>query len=215
MNPKVDAFLRKADKWFREMEQLRMIILDCELMEELKQGSPCYTYKKQNLIIIGNFKNYCTISFIKGVLLNDAEEILQKPGENSQSARIIRFTAVEEIIALKPTLKAYIFEAIEAEKAGLKVDFKTNTVDDIPEELHSILNEDAVLKEAYFALTPGRQRAYLLFFNGAKQSKTRTTRIHKYIPRIMAGKGINDCICGLSRRMPNCDGSHKSIGRTV
>lgn len=112
MNPKVDAFLRKADKWFREMEQLRMIILDCELMEELKWGSPCYTYKKQNLIIIGNFKNYCTISFIKGVLLNDAEEILQKPGENSQSARIIRFTAVEEIIALKPTLKAYIFEAI-------------------------------------------------------------------------------------------------------
>lgn len=209
MNPKVDEFLRNTDKWQKEMEQLRHIVLDCGLMEELKWKQPCYSFNNSNVLIISGFKDHCVLSFIKGVLLQDADKILVSPGENSHSVRFLKFTDIKQIVNLEATIKAYIFEAIEVEKAGLKVERKDNTNLDLVKELESRLNEDPVLKQAFIALTPGRQRAYNMFFEGAKQSKTRYDRIEKYRPRIMAGKGMNDCICGKSKRMPNCDGSHK------
>ena len=191
MNPKVDVYLRKARKWQEEMEKLRMIILDCQLTEELKWGKPCYTFQKSNIIIIIGLKEYCALMFCKGVLLNDANGILIKPGENTQAARQIRFTNVREIVEMEPILKAYICEAIEAEKAGLKVNFKKNP-EPIPEELQNKLDEIPALKAAFDALTPGRQRAYILYFSGAKQSKTRESRVEKCMPQILNGKGLND-----------------------
>jgi len=211
MNPKVDEYLLNAKKWRNELEKLRTIALDCMLEEELKWGVPCYMYQKTNIILIGEFKDSCVLSFIKGALLSDANEILSKPGENSQSGRVIKFTNVKQIIEKEAILKAYIHEAIEAEKAGLKVTFKDNSELVFVEELEKVLNKNALLKKAFNALTPGRQRAYNLFFSDAKQSATREARIEKYKQRILDGKGINDCICGLSKRMPTCDGSHKYI----
>lgn len=208
MNPKVDFFLEKAEKWTTELRSLRKILLDCDLTEELKWGSPCYTYKNSNVVLIGGFKNHCVISFLKGVLLQDSAGILKKPGENSQSSRIITFTDNHQIVEQEATLKAYIFEAIEIEKAGLKVD--TNAYEELtfPEELHQKFEKDATFKAAFEALTPGRQRAYAIYFSGAKQAKSRTSRIENYTERILNGKGFHDCICGKSKRMPNCDGSH-------
>lgn len=211
MNPKVDTFLSKADKWQEEMEELRTILLDCGLTEEWKWRSPCYSFQKSNIAIIGGFKTHCVLSFFKGALLNDADSILEKPGENTQAARVIRFTNLQEVRAKEATLKAYIFEAIEVEKAGLSVDFKENETLVLAEELLMKFEELPAFKTAFEALTPGRQRGYNLYFSAGKQSKTRTSRIEKYLQRILDGKGINDCVCGLSSKMPSCDGSHKNI----
>lgn len=191
-NPKVDVFLSKDKEWRQEFEKLRMIILDCGLTEELKWGVPCYTYEKRNVALIHGFKEYCAILFVKGALLKDAVGILIQQTENVQSARQIRFTNVDEIVEMEPILKAYIYEAIQAEKAGLKVDYKKTSEFKIPKEFQIKLDERPALKTAFEALTPGRQRAYLLYFATPKQSKTREARIEKYMPQILSGKGLND-----------------------
>jgi uncharacterized protein YdeI (YjbR/CyaY-like superfamily) len=211
MNPKVDDFITEAKKWQAEIKQLRTLLLDGGLTEEFKWRTPCYSFQGNNVVIIGCFKNYCTLSFFKGALLQDSHKVLSKPGENSQAVRFFKFTNLEEITEQKPTIKAYIFEAIEIEKAGLKVAFKSNTELEWVAELQMALDKNPVLKTAFNALTPGRQRAYNLYFSEAKQPKTRETRIEKYTQRILDRKGINDCICGLSKKMPGCDGSHKFI----
>jgi len=192
MNPKVVVYLSKTKKWQEELEKLRMIILDCQLTEELKWGKPCYTFQKSNIVLIIGFKEYCALLFCKGVLLNDANGILIKPGENTQAGRQIRFTNVREIVEMEPILKAYIYEAIELEKAGLKVNFKNNTELIFPEEFQNKLDENPALKTAFDALTPGRQRAYNLYFSAPKQSKTRESRVEKCMQQILNGKGLND-----------------------
>ena len=192
MNPKVDAYLSRAKKWQEEMEQLRMIILDCGLTEELKWGVPCYTFEKRNIVLIHGFKEYCALLFVKGALLNDAKGILITQTENVQAARQVRFTNVREIVALEPILKAYIYEAIEVEKAGLKVNFKKTTEFKIPEEFQNKLDKIPKLRTAFAALTPGRQRAYILYFSQPKQSKTRESRVEKCMKQILIGKGLND-----------------------
>ena len=192
MNPKVDGYLSKAKKWQEEMEKLRLIILDCRLTEELKWGKPCYTFQKTNIVLIVGFKEYCSLIFCKGALLNDAHGLLIKPGENTQAGRQIRFTNLREIVEMEPILKGYIFAAIEAEKAGLQVKYKKHTELIFPEEFQNKLNEIPALKTAFHALTPGRQRAYHLYFSAAKQSKTRASRVEKWIPQILQGKGLDD-----------------------
>jgi uncharacterized protein YdeI (YjbR/CyaY-like superfamily) len=192
MNPKVDGYLSKAKKWQEEMEKLRLIILDCQLTEELKWGKPCYTFQQTNIVLIVGFKEYCALIFCKGALLNDAHGLLIKPGENTQAGRQIRFTNVREIVEMKSILKGYIFEAIEAEKAGLQVNYKKHTELIFPEEFQNKLDEIPALKTAFKALTPGRQRAYHLYFSAAKQSKTRESRVEKCMPRILQGKGLDD-----------------------
>ena len=192
MNPKVDAYLSRAKKWQEEFEKLRMIILDCGLTEELKWGVPCYTFQQRNIVLIHVFKEYCALLFFKGALLNDADGILIQQTKNVQAARQIRFTNVREIVKMKPTLKAYIHEAIEVEKAGLKVNFKKTTEFKIPEEFQNKFDEIPTLKTAFRALTPGRQRAYLLYFSAPKQSKTRASRVEKCMQQILNGKGLND-----------------------
>ena len=215
MNSNVDAYLEKLKNFRDEIEALRAIVLECGLTEVYKWRAPCYTFNNTNILILGTFKEYCVLSFFKGALLKDENNLLVKPGENSQSTMMFKFTEVSEITKLKATIKAYIYEAIEVEKAGLKVVLKKHSDIEFVEELMTMLDENAALNSAFNALTPGRQRAYNLFFSGAKQSKTRVSRIEKYIPRILDGKGINDCVCGLSRRMPNCDGSHKHAKKPV
>jgi len=192
MNPKVDFFFSKAKTWQEEFEKLRMLILDCQLNEELKWGVPCYTFQKRNIVLIHGFKEYCALLFFKGALLNDAKGILIQQTKNVQAARQIRFTNVREIVKLKPSLKAYIYEAIEVEKAGLKVSFKETTEFIIPEEFQNKLDKTPGLKTAFKALTPGRQRAYILYFSAPKQSKTRESRVEKCIQRILNGEGLND-----------------------
>ena len=192
MNPKVDAYLSRAKKWQEEFEKLRMIILACGLTEELKWGVPCYTFEKRNIVLMHGFKEYCALLFFKGALLNDAKGILIQQTKNVQAARQIRFTNVREIVKLKPILKAYMQEAIEAEKAGLKVNFKKITEFKIPEEFQNKLGELPALKTAFYALTPGRQRAYILHFSQPKQSKTRESRVEKCMRQILNGKGLND-----------------------
>jgi len=192
MNPKVDFFFDKATKWQEEYKQLRTIILDCGLTEELKWGVPCYTYQKKNIILIHGFKEYCAVLFMKGALLHDAKGILIQQTENVQSARQIRFTTVKEIVKLAPTLKAYVYEAIELEKVGVKVELKKTSEYAIPEEFQNKLDKNAALRKAFKALTPGRQRAYIFHFSQPKLSKTRVARVEKYIPQILDGKGIDD-----------------------
>ncbi|MFZ9846791.1 MAG: DUF1801 domain-containing protein [Flavobacteriales bacterium] len=211
MNPKVDAFFSNLTQWQDELAQLREIVLDCGLTEELKWGVPCYTYKNANIIIIHGFKQYCALMFFKGVLLADSDKILIQQTKNVQETRQVRFTNVKEIAKLEAVLKAYVFEAIEIEKAGLKVPLKKTEDFEMPKELQNKFKENTALKKAFEALTPGRQRGYLLHFTGSQNSKTREARIEKYIPRIIKGQGFNDCVCGLSKRMPNCDGSHKFL----
>jgi uncharacterized protein YdeI (YjbR/CyaY-like superfamily) len=189
MNPKVDGYLRRAKKWQKEMKKLRTISLDCGLTEELKWGKPCYTFQNSNIVIIQGFKEFCALLFCKGALLTDPNGILEKFGW--QAARRIPFTHVREIVGMEPILKTYIREAIEAEKAGLKVNFKKNP-EPIPEELQNRLDEVPALKTAFEALTPGRQRGYILYFSGAKQSKTRESRVEKCMRQILKGKGLND-----------------------
>jgi uncharacterized protein YdeI (YjbR/CyaY-like superfamily) len=192
MNPKVDEYLSKAKKWQEEFEKLRMIVLDCQLTEELKWGVPCYTFQKGNIVLIHGFKDYCVLLFFKGALLNDANGILIKQTENVQAGRQIRFTSVREIVEMETILKNYIYEAIEVEKAGLEVNFKKNTEFIILEEIQNKFNEIPALKTAFEALTPGRQRAYILYFSEPKQSKTRESRVEKCIQQILNGKGLND-----------------------
>jgi len=187
MNPKVDGYLRKAKKWQEEMTNLRRISLDSGLTEELKWGKPCYTFQKSNIVIIQGFKEFCALLFFKGALLTDPNGILEKFGW--QAARRVPFTNVREIVKIEPVLKAYIHEA--KEKAGLKVNYKKNP-EPIPEELQNKLDEIPALKAAFEALTPGRRRGYILYFSGAKQSKTRTSRVKKCMPQILKGKGLND-----------------------
>jgi uncharacterized protein YdeI (YjbR/CyaY-like superfamily) len=190
MNPKVDAYLNKAKNWQDEMRKLRTIVLDCGLTEELKWYQPCYTFEDGIVLLIGAFKEYCTLAFFKGALLKDVTAILVSPGKNSQAVRQIRFTSVQEIVELEPALKAYINEAIEMEKAGLKVKKNPNVA--VPEEFQSKLNENPALKAAFAALTPGRRRAYLMHFSQPKQSKTRAARVEKCTTQILDGKGLDD-----------------------
>jgi uncharacterized protein YdeI (YjbR/CyaY-like superfamily) len=192
MNPKVDFYFTKAKNWQEEIEKLRVIALDCGLTEELKWGCPCYTFQGNNIVLIHVFKEYCAYLFFKGVLLNDANGILVQQTENVQAARQIRFTNLGEIIDQRSTLKAYIHEAIEVEKAGLKVDMKKTADFAVPEEFQYKLDHIPELRTAFEALTPGRQKGYLLYFSQAKQSKTREARVEKYIPQILSGKGLDD-----------------------
>ncbi|WP_280169765.1 YdeI/OmpD-associated family protein [Priestia megaterium] len=192
MHPKVDEFLSKAKKWKEEYETLRKIVLDCELTEDYKWMNPCYTFEKKNIVLIHGFKEYCALLFPKGALLQDSHSILIQQTENVQGARQIRFTNVQEIVEKEAVLKAYIDEAIEVEKAGLKVKVKKPEELIIPEELQHKFDEILALKDAFTTLTPGRQRAYILYFSAAKQSKTRASRVEKCIPNILNGKGLND-----------------------
>ncbi len=192
MNPKVDFYFTKAKMWQEELGKLRKIVLDCPLTEELKWGVPCYTFEKSNIVLIHVFKEYCALLFVKGVLLKDARGILITQTENTQAARQIRFTNLQEIEELEPVIKAYIHEAIEVEKSGLKVNFKNTTEFAMPEEFQNKLDELPALKTAFEALTPGRQRAYFLHFSAPKQSKTRASRVEKCIQQILNGKGLND-----------------------
>ena len=192
MNPKVDAFLRKAKPWREEFEKLRRIALDCGLTEELKWGQPCYALKGSNIVLIHGFKEYCALLFFKGALLKDAKGILIQQTENVQAARQIRFTNVREIAGMEKIVKAYIHEAMEVEKAGLKVELKKTADFTIPEEFQNKLDEIPALKTAFDALTPGRQRGYLFYFSAAKQSKTRESRVEKWLPQILKGKGLDD-----------------------
>ncbi|MCW3463021.1 YdeI/OmpD-associated family protein [Chitinophaga nivalis] len=192
MNPSVDFYFKKAEKWQQEQELLRTIVLDCHLTEELKWGVPCYTFGKSNIVLIHAFKEYCAILFPKGALLKDPKGILIQQSENVQAARQIRFTRLAEIKKLAAAIKAYIYEAVEVEEAGLKVDFKAKKELVFPEEFQQQLDKSADFKAAFEALTPGRQRAYNLYFSAPKQSKTRTSRVEKCIPQILDGKGLND-----------------------
>lgn len=192
MNPKCDFYFDKNEQWQKEIEKLRDIVLDCGLTEELKWGCPCYMYNDGNLVLIHVFKEYCAILFFKGALLNDPNGILVQQTENVQAARQMRFTNLKEIVKLEATIKAYIYEAIEVEKAGLKVPLKETKEFPMVEEFGVKLNKNKALKKAFESLTPGRQRAYLLHFSSAKQAKTREARVDKYIPQILAGKGIDD-----------------------
>ena len=192
MNPNVDFYFNKAMKWQQEIQLLRPIILDCGLTEELKWGCPCYTLQKSNIVLIHVFKEYCALLFFKGALLNDSNKILIQQTENVQAARQVRFTNAQQIKDLETVLKTYIFEAIEVEKAGLQVELKKTNEFEMPQEFQNKLNGSPTLKTAFEALTPGRQRAYLLHFSAAKQSQTREARIDKYTLKILAGKGLND-----------------------
>ncbi|HEX4850454.1 MAG TPA: DUF1801 domain-containing protein [Puia sp.] len=192
MNSEVNKYISNAQKWRKELEQLRTVILDCGLNEELKWGCPCYCYLDKNILIIGELKDYCALSFFKGALLNDPQNILIQPGKNTQSARTAKFTSALEIAKMAPILKKYIYEAIEAEKKGLKVKFKKPGEFNVPEELQTKFKKSPALKKAFSELTPGRQRGYLLYFSAPKQSRTRESRIEKYSKHILFGKGLNE-----------------------
>jgi uncharacterized protein YdeI (YjbR/CyaY-like superfamily) len=211
MHPEVDQLIEKESNWKQEMMLLREIVNESALTEDYKWKQACYTYHGSNVVIIGSFKSSCVLSFLKGVLLKDEAQLLQFPGENSQSAKLLRFTSKEDIIRLKPQILSYIREAIAFEEIGAKVDTSSTPAQPIPDEMNLIFDNDNSFKNAFESLTAGRQRAYLMFFNAAKQSATRTDRILKFRPRILDGKGMNDCICGLSKKMPGCDGSHKFL----
>jgi uncharacterized protein YdeI (YjbR/CyaY-like superfamily) len=192
MNPKVDWYFQKTKKWQEELEILRIIALDAQLTEELKWGCPCYTLEQSNIVLIHTFKEYCAFLFFKGALLKDSKGILVQQTKNVQSARQIRFTSAQEILEMQPILKAYIAQAIEVEKSGLEVEFKKTTEFGVPEELQGKFDEIPELKTAFEALTPGRQRGYILHFSAPKQSKTRVSRIEKSMPQIFNGKGLDD-----------------------
>jgi uncharacterized protein YdeI (YjbR/CyaY-like superfamily) len=192
MNPKVDWFFTKASKWQEAYSELRLLVLDCGLREELKWGCPCYAVEKSNIVLIHGFKNYCALLFMQGALLKDPKNILVQQTENVQSARQIRFSNIEEILKNKSTIKAYIKEAIAIDKAGLKLELKKTTEYKIPDEFQHVLDEMPELKTAFQALSPGRQRGYLLYFSAAKQAKTREARVEKYLQQILDGKGLDD-----------------------
>ena len=209
MNNPIDQYLQKAKTWQAEMTLLRSILLDCKLEESIKWGQPCYTINNKNIVMIAPFKAHCDLAFFNGATLKDDKGLLVKAGVNTQSARQMRFTSADEIIKLKSVIKSYVKEAIENEKQGLKLIATEKAEPILVEELDAIFKKNGTFKKAFTALTPGRQRAYLIHFSGAKQSATRIARIEKYVDAILAGRGINDCTCGLSKKMPYCDGSHK------
>ncbi len=211
MNPSVDPFFMNLKVWREELLVLRSLVLECGLTEEIKWSAPCYVQGKSNVIIIQGFKEYCALMFFKGALLKDEKSLLRAPGQNTQSGRLIPFTSLEQIIEQADILKAYIHEAIDNEKAGLKVVHKQVSDYPVPEELTDMFLKKPALKKAFEGLTPGRQRAYLLHFSEPKQSATRVTRIERMEDKIMNGKGMTDCWCGLSKRMPTCDGSHRQL----
>ncbi|MBU2939601.1 DUF1801 domain-containing protein [Lacinutrix sp. C3R15] len=211
MNEDINKYLNGLEKWKLELKKLREIILDCGLKEEFKWMHPCYTDNGKNIVLIHEFKDYCAILFHKGALLKDPENILVQQTENVQSARQIRFTDLPEIEEFEPTIKKYIQEAIGIEKSGKKVEKKKTSDFNVPIELEQIFSENADFKKAFNNLTAGRQRGYLLHFDKPKQSKTKISRIEKNMERIKDGYGLNDCTCGLSKRKPNCDGSHKQL----
>jgi len=192
MNPKVDWYFARANKWQQETELLRMIILDTGLTETLKWGCPCYVTDNKNIVLIHDFKAYCAVLFFKGSLLKDPKKILIQQTKNVQAARQVRFTSIKDVTKLEKTLKSYIKEAIAIEKSGAKVSLKKTTQFEMPEEFSKKLDKSAALKKAFFALSPGRQRAYLLYFSSAKQAKTREDRVERYIPQILKGKGLED-----------------------
>lgn len=192
MNPKVDWFFDKPTKWQKEYQLLREIILECDLIEELKWGQPCYTYEKANIVLIHGFNDYCALLFMKGALLKDPKKILIQQTENVQSARQIRFTSAQEITKLGATIKKYVYEAIKVEESGEKVELKKTKDFPMAEEFKIKLDKNAALKKAFYALTPGRQRGYLLYFSSAKQAKTREERVEKYTKQILSGKGLED-----------------------
>jgi uncharacterized protein YdeI (YjbR/CyaY-like superfamily) len=191
-NPKVDWFFSKAKNWQEEFKELRRLVLDCELSEEPRWGKPCYTFQNGNIVLIHGFKEYCALLFFKGALLKDPKGILIQQTENVQAARQIRFTNVQEIVQMEPVLNAYIREAVEVEKAGLEVTYKKTSEFKMPEEFQSKLAKTPALEKAFAALTPGRQRGYLLYFSAAEQPKTREARIEKCMPLILKGTGLND-----------------------
>jgi uncharacterized protein YdeI (YjbR/CyaY-like superfamily) len=211
MNQEVDKYLDNLDKWKQELTKLREIIVDCGLTEAFKWMHPCYTYKKKNIVLIHEFKDYCAILFHKGALLNDAGNLLVQQTENTQSARQIRFTDLSAIEKLESVIQEYIYEAIEVEQAGLKVKQKKTADFAWPAELVQKFEENPALENAFNKLTEGRKRGYLLHFSKPKQAKTRIARIVENTERIFKGKGLNDCFCGLSKRLPNCDGSHRQL----
>ncbi len=211
-NPtELDLFFNKEQKWQAEMKALRTIAVSCNLTEEFKWRHPCYTFNGGNIAIIHGFKMYCAISFFKGALLSDKKNILVQQTKNVQSGRQIRGATVEEILQLKHIIKEYLNEAIEIEKQGLKVPQKTTAEFVLADELVLAFKQQPALQKAFYTLTPGRQREYLLHFSSAKQATTRIARVENCIPRILNGKGLSDCLCGLSKRMPYCDGSHKQL----
>jgi uncharacterized protein YdeI (YjbR/CyaY-like superfamily) len=192
LDSKVDWYFNKAGKWQQEITQLRKIILDCHLVEDVKWGCPCYTFESRNIVLIHVFKDYCAVLFFKGVLLKDSKRVLIQQTKNVQAARQMRFTTVQDVKRQQSTLKSYIFEAVEIEEKGLKVPLKKTKDYPVPEEFQMRLDEDPALKKAFNSLTPGRQRAYLFHFGQAKQSKTRAARVEKHLPRILNGKGLDD-----------------------
>lgn len=208
-DPNVDEFIQSADKWSAEMAFLRRILLDCLMVETYKWRTPVYMVGTKNIIAISSLKDHCALNFFNGALLQDEENMLIKPGEHTQLGRWMKFNSVEQILAKEDLIKAYILEAIEVEKMGLKMEKSTEIPH--PEELTSIFDKKPALKTAFEKLTPGRQRAYLRFFTDGKQSETRTSRIEKNEKYILKGIGLLDCICGLTKRKPGCDGSHKAI----
>ena len=206
-----DQFFSNAQQWNAEMSLLREILLECKLEEVIKWGQPCYVLNNANIVMIQSFKTHCDVGFFNGALLKDEKKLLIKPGKHIQAGRQLRFTQLKEIVQLKSVIKSYVKEAIAIEKAGLKFEPVENTESiDVP-ELQAIFKKDPALKKAFEALTPGRRRAYLIFFSAAKQSATRINRIGANTAKIKCGKGMHDCTCGLSKRMPNCDGSHKFL----
>lgn len=211
MNPELELYFSDLGLYKPILNQLRAIVLSCGLTEEVKWKGPCYTYQGKNIVMLGNFKDNCVISFFKGSLLQDSDGFLTKPGENSNVFRIIRFKSMDDFINVEPFLKAYIFEAIEIEKSGAKLPTLDISTIEIPDELTRNFKGNEQFKMAFESLTPGRQRAYITFFSAAKNAQTRFDRIEKFKNQIMDGKGMNDCTCGLSRRMPACDGSHKIL----
>ena len=208
-DPNVDEFIQSADHWSAEMAFLRQILLDCLLVETFKWRTPVYTVGTKNLIAISPLKEHCAFNFFTGALLQDEDKLLIKPGEHTQLGRWMKFSSVEQILAKEDLIKAYILEAIEVEKMGLKMEKPTEIPH--PEELTAIFDKKLALKTAFDKLTPGRQRAYLRFFTDGKQSETRTSRIEKNEKYILKGIGLTDCICGLTKRKPSCDGSHRAI----
>jgi uncharacterized protein YdeI (YjbR/CyaY-like superfamily) len=192
MNPKVDWYFNKATKWQKELQKMRAIVLDCDLVEVLKWGVPCYTFEKNNIVLIHDFKDYCAFLFFKGAILKDPKGILIQQTENVQAARQVRFSSIKEVVKLEKVLKAYIYEAIANEEAGLKVELKKTKEFVIPEEFNNKLAKLPALKKAFYGLTPGRQRGYLLYFSSAKQAKTRQSRVDKCVPQILEGKGLED-----------------------
>ena len=213
MNTQIDVFFEDLDLWKEELLALRKLILSCGLDEAYKWKHPCYTDRGKNILLIHGFKEYCAIMFMNGALLSDPHQLLVQPTENSQYGRQLRFTSLKEIQGQEAEIKSYIYEAIELERAGKKVEKKALEDYSFPEELKEVFDADEAYQLAFSKLTPGRQKGYLLHFAGAKQAKTKLARIDKNRTRILNGFGLQDCICGLSKRMPNCDGSHKAISK--